>query len=143
MQDRAAKRLVHGCKLKRIPTVYNRPGMGRLTTHVLDLASGTPAAGMAIELAALEAGLRRPLLRVATNHDGRCDGPLLEGERFTTGIWQLEFHVAAYYRTRGVALPDPPFLDVVTVRIGVADASHHYHVPLLVTPWSYSTYRGS
>lgn len=117
--------------------------MGRLTTHVLDLASGTPASGMTVELVSLEGGSRRPLVQLATNRDGRCEGPLVEGERFTAGIWQLEFHVAAYYRTRGVALPDPPFLDVVTVRFGVADATHHYHVPLLVTPWSYSTYRGS
>jgi 5-hydroxyisourate hydrolase len=117
--------------------------MGRLTTHVLDLASGTPASGMAIELVALDGGLRRPMLRVTTNRDGRCEGALLEGERFTAGAWQLEFHVAAYYRAHGVALPDPPFLDVVTVRFGVADPDHHYHVPLLVTPWSYSTYRGS
>jgi 5-hydroxyisourate hydrolase len=117
--------------------------MGRLTTHVLDLANGTPAAGMTIELAMVEGGLRRPLLRVATNHEGRCEGALLEGERFGAGIWQLEFHVAAYYRSRGTELPDPPFLDVVTIRFGVADPSHHWHVPLLVTPWSYSTYRGS
>jgi 5-hydroxyisourate hydrolase len=117
--------------------------MGRLTTHVLDLAGGLPAAGMTIEVAAIEGGVRRPLLKAATNRDGRCEGALLEGERFGAGLWQLEFHVALYYRARGVALPDPPFLDVVTIRFGVADAAAHYHVPLLVTPWSYSTYRGS
>lgn len=117
--------------------------MGRLTTHVLDLTSGLPAAGMTVELAALEGHLRHPLLRIATNRDGRGDGPLLEGERFAAGFWQLEFHVAAYYRMQGIALPDPPFLDVVTIRFGVSDPAHHYHVPLLVTPWSYSTYRGS
>ncbi|HXV39373.1 MAG TPA: hydroxyisourate hydrolase [Steroidobacteraceae bacterium] len=117
--------------------------MGRLTTHVLDQVSGMPAAGMTVELVALEGGRRRPVVQLATNRDGRCEGPLVEGERFTAGIWQLEFHVATYYRMQGVALPDPPFLDVVTIRFGVADATHHYHVPLLVTPWSYSTYRGS
>lgn len=117
--------------------------MGRLTTHVLDLASGTPAAGMTIELSSLAGGLRQPLLTVTTDRDGRCQGALLEGARLTTGAWQLEFHVAAYYRLQGVALPDPPFLDVVTIRFGVADPAQHYHVPLLVTPWSYSTYRGS
>jgi 5-hydroxyisourate hydrolase len=117
--------------------------MGRLTTHVLDQVSGMPAAGMTVELVALEGGMRRPIVQLATNRDGRCEGPLVDGERFTAGIWQLEFHVAAYYRMQGVALPDPPFLDVVTIRFGVAGATHHYHVPLLVTPWSYSTYRGS
>lgn len=117
--------------------------MGRLTTHVLDLASGVPAAGMTIELAVQDGGRYRPLLKVETNREGRCDAPLLEGERFTAGHWQLEFHVAAYYRARGVALAEPPFLDVVSLRFGVADATQHYHVPLLVTPWSHSTYRGS
>ncbi|HEU0224691.1 MAG TPA: hydroxyisourate hydrolase [Steroidobacteraceae bacterium] len=117
--------------------------MGRLTTHVLDQMSGMPAAGMTVELVSLEGGMRRPELQLTTNRDGRCEGPLVEGEQFTAGIWQLEFHVATYYRMHGVALPDPPFLDVVTVRFGVADATQHYHVPLLVTPWSYSTYRGS
>lgn len=117
--------------------------MGRLTTHVLDLASGVPAAGMAVELASLEAGMRRPLVRLSTDRDGRCEGALLEGDRFTAGVWLLEFHVAAYYRSRGMTLADPPFLDVVAIRFGVADPAQHYHVPLLVTPWSYSTYRGS
>ena len=84
-----------------------------------------------------------PVVQLTTNRDGRCEGPLVEGERFAAGIWQLEFHVATYYRMRGTALADPPFLDVVPIRFGVADAAHHYHVPLLVTPWSYSTYRGS
>lgn len=117
--------------------------MGRLTTHVLDLASGTPASGMAIELCALEGGERRPLLRARTGPDGRCASPLLDGDKLTSGRWQLEFHVAEYYRARGVKLTDPPFLDVVAIGFGVADAAQHYHVPLLVTPWSYSTYRGS
>jgi 5-hydroxyisourate hydrolase len=117
--------------------------MGRLTTHVLDLVSGLPAAGMTIELAAVGGDGRRLLARVTTSHDGRSDGALIDGERFVPGVWQLEFHVAAYFRARAVALADPPFFDVVVVRFGVADAGRDYHVPLLVTPWSYSTYRGS
>ena len=117
--------------------------MSRLTTHVLDLTSGSPAGGMTVELAAIDGATRRVVASVKTNRDGRCDGALLEGERFTAGVWQLEFHVAAYFRAQGVPLADPPFLDVVTVRFGVADPGRHHHVPLLVTPWSYSTYRGS
>ena len=117
--------------------------MGRLTTHVLDLVSGTPAAGMTIELVAFDGLVRRPVVKTTTNRDGRCDQALLEGERFTAGVWQLEFHVAEYFAARRVPLTDPPFLDVVTIRFGVANPEQHLHVPLLVTPWSYSTYRGS
>jgi 5-hydroxyisourate hydrolase len=117
--------------------------MGRLTTHVLDLASGNPAVGMTIELAALDGGVRRPVMRTTTNRDGRCDDALLEGGRFTSGVWQLEFHVAEYFAGQGVTLTKPPFLDVVIVRFGVASPEQNYHVPLLVTPWSWSTYRGS
>jgi len=117
--------------------------MGRLTTHVLDLMSGTPAEGMEIELAAIEGPVRRVVAQATTNRDGRCDHALAEGSRFTAGTWQLEFHVARYFRSRGVALPTPPFLDVVTIRFGVASPEQNHHVPLLVTPWSYSTYRGS
>jgi 5-hydroxyisourate hydrolase len=117
--------------------------MGRLTTHVLDVAAGTPAGGMTVELRRVDGEERRVIARVTTNAEGRCDKPLLEGDALTAGEWELAFHVAAYYRTRGVALPSPPFLDVVSVRFGVASAAQHYHVPLLVSPWSYSTYRGS
>jgi len=117
--------------------------MGGLTTHVLDLMNGMPAAGMTIELAAVDGLVRRPIVKTTTNRDGRCNGALLEGERFTAGVWQLEFHVAEYFKARGVELAKPPFLDVVTVRFGVASPEQNYHVPLLVTPWSYSTYRGS
>ncbi len=117
--------------------------MGRLTTHVLDLASGTPAAGMTVELVRVEADRRRPVARATTNGDGRCDAPLAEGAAFAAGAWQLEFHVAQYFRARGMTLPDPPWLDVVTVRFGVAQPQQNHHVPLLVTPWGYSTYRGS
>lgn len=117
--------------------------MGRLTTHVLDLVRGTPAAGMRIELTAIEGSVRRVVARTSTNRDGRCDAALLEGEAFTAGEWQLEFHVAEYFTAQGVSHAEPPFLDVVIVRFRVANPAQHYHVPLLVTPWSYSTYRGS
>jgi 5-hydroxyisourate hydrolase len=117
--------------------------MGRLTTHVLDLLSGGPAVGMTVELMAMDGAARRPVVRTKTNRDGRCEGALLEGERFTAGVWQLEFHVAEYFAARGATLTQPPFLDVVAVRFGIANPDQNYHVPLLVTPWSYSTYRGS
>jgi len=117
--------------------------MGRLTTHVLDLVRGMPATGMLIELAAIEGATRRLVKKATTNRDGRCDQPLLEGEAFTAGVWQLEFHVAAYFTAQGVTVNDPAFLDIVPVRFGVANPAQPYHVPLLVTPWSYSTYRGS
>lgn len=119
--------------------------MGALTTHVLDTAHGRPAAGMRLELHRLAAdGARELVGRFATNDDGRVDGPLLEGDAFTAGAYELVFHVGAYFRAlRGGDLPEPPFLDAVPVRFGVADADAHYHVPLLVSPFGYSTYRGS
>ena len=117
--------------------------MGRLTTHVLDLVRGAPASGMTIELASIGPSGRKVIAQTATNRDGRCDAPLIEGEAFRSGVWQLEFHVAKYFAAQGVALPDPPFLDVVLVRFGVSNPGEHHHVPLLVTPWAYSTYRGS
>ena len=114
-----------------------------LTTHVLDTAHGIPAAGMTIELFSID-GDRRALVRsTVTNRDGRCDAPLLEGGDFRAGVWELVFHTAGYFTEQGVELPDPPFLDRVTVRFGIAASAGRYHVPLLVSPWSYSTYRGS
>lgn len=113
--------------------------MSRLTTHVLDTMHGRPAAGVAVRL--LCGG--EVLVQTATNDDGRCDQPLLAGAALRPGAYRLEFGVAAYYRAQGVALPDPPFLDVVAIEFGVSDASAHYHVPLLVSPYGYSTYRGS
>ena len=116
---------------------------GRLTTHVLDTANGVPAAGMAIELWLLE-GEERTLMRAAvTNADGRCDAPLVEGGAFARGEYELVFHAGDYFAAAGVALPQPRFVDRVVLRFGVADAAAHYHVPLLVSPWAYSTYRGS
>ncbi len=117
--------------------------MGRLSTHVLDTAAGVPAAGMGFRLERLTAAGAVELLRGRTNADGRGEGPLLAGEALLAGRYALHFEVAAYFRARGVALPEPPFLDTVTLAFGVADAGGNYHVPLLVSPWSYSTYRGS
>ena len=117
--------------------------MGKLTTHVLDTAGGKPAAGMKIELSVLEGSVWRVLKGQQTNADGRTDGPLLEGAALLKGRYRLVFDVAAYYRALGTELPEPPFLDRVPLRFGVADPSLHYHVPLLCSPWGYTTYRGS
>lgn len=115
--------------------------MGRLTTHVLDTASGRPAAGLKIEL--LRVGEAAPLKAIRTNADGRADAPLLEGETFAAGQYELRFHAGEYLRAAGVTLPDPAFLDVIPIRFGIADPAAHYHVPLLLSPYGYSTYRGS
>jgi 5-hydroxyisourate hydrolase len=118
--------------------------MGRLSTHVLDTAAGKPAPGVVVELHRIAAGGEMTALtRVVTNADGRTDAPLLIGDAFKPGHYQLTFHVGAYFRARGTALADPPFLDLVPLRFALAEADGHYHVPLLVSPWSYSTYRGS
>ncbi|MBT9595724.1 MAG: hydroxyisourate hydrolase [Vitreoscilla sp.] len=115
--------------------------MGQLTTHVLDTMNGCPAAGMAVTL--WRVGEASALRSLVLNHDGRADGPLLQGEAFTPGRYRLVFGVAAYFRARGVVLPEPPFLDEVPLDFGIADTAAHYHVPLLASPWAYSTYRGS
>jgi 5-hydroxyisourate hydrolase len=117
--------------------------MGRLSTHVLDTVHGRPAAGVAVELYAVDEDTRRLVVRTRTNADGRTDAPLMSGEGFSPGEYELVFHVGAYFRERGVALADPPFLDRVPIRFALAEPDGHYHVPLLVSPWSYSTYRGS
>ena len=117
--------------------------MGRLTTHVLDTASGKPAAGMRIDFSILEAGAWRLLKTVRTSADGRTEEPLLAADAMRAGEFEVLFHVAEYFRTRGVMLADPPFLECVPLRFGIADTDAHYHVPLLCTPWSYATYRGS
>ena len=116
---------------------------GHLTTHVLNLAQGRPAAGMRVELWRLEDGDARTWLATAvTNADGRVDAPLLAGEAFRVGIYELIFAVDAYFAAQGMGA-SPPFLTSVPVRFTIADPDAHYHVPLLVTPWAYSTYRGS
>jgi 5-hydroxyisourate hydrolase len=119
--------------------------MGRLSTHVLDTAHGCPAAGMAVALyRADDAGAGWTLVReLRLNADGRTDGPLLDAASMAVGRYRLCFSVAAYFRARGVSLPEPPFIDVVPLDFGIADVEGHYHVPLLASPWSYSTYRGS
>lgn len=114
--------------------------MGRLTTHVLDLAAGKPAVGMRVVFSALE-GESEPF-EAFTNADGRLDKPLLDGAAFRPGRYELAFHVGDYFRAQGRALSDPAFLEVVPIRFGIAGDAH-YHVPLLVSPYGYSTYRGS
>ena len=114
--------------------------MGKLTTHVLNLVSGKPAAGMRIALRQRHGPL---LAECITNEDGRVAQALLEGAALQVGQYALSFHVAEYFRRLGTALAEPPFLDVVTLEFGISDPQQNYHVPLLVTPWSYSTYRGS
>ena len=118
--------------------------MARLSTHVLDTAHGRPAAGVAVRLQRLDAaGLPTLIGDHRTNRDGRTDTPLLSGAAIATGRYRLSFDIADYFRSCGLALSDPPFLDRVQIDFGIADAGSDYHVPLLVSPWSYSTYRGS
>jgi 5-hydroxyisourate hydrolase len=117
--------------------------MGRLSTHVLDTANGRPARGMAVELFVLQDGRRTSLARTVTNADGRTDAPLLIGESFRTGSYELVFRVGDYFRAAGTPTASPAFLEEVPIRFGLAEPDGHYHVPLLVSPWSYSTYRGS
>ena len=118
--------------------------MAGVTTHILDVGIGRPAQGVRVELYDLGGGSGRTLVAdVTTNADGRTDKPLISADAARAGRFELVFHVGDYFRSRGVQLADPPFLDVVPIRFGVADPQAHYHVPLLVSPWSYSTYRGS
>lgn len=116
---------------------------GRLTTHVLDVMSGKPAAGMHINFSVLEGDRYRLLKTVYTNKDGRTDEPLLIGSTMAVGRYEQMFYVADYYTKLGVLLPNPPFLDEVPLRFAIFDVAQNYHVPLLCTPWSYTTYRGS
>jgi 5-hydroxyisourate hydrolase len=117
--------------------------MGKLTTHVLDTAQGKPAAGMEMELYAIDGHARSLLKAVRTNADGRCDAPLLQDDEMRVGIYELVFGAGDYFAAQGVVLPDPRFIDRVTITFGIADPQQNYHVPLVVSPWSYSTYRGS
>ena len=117
--------------------------MGFLTTHVLDTMNGCPAAGMRVALYRLEGDAAHLLRELELDADGRAGGPLLEGDAFQAGRYRLEFDVGAYFRARGAALPEPAFLERVPLDFGIADPGAHYHVPLLASPWSYSTYRGS
>lgn len=115
---------------------------GKLTTHVLDTTHGRPAAGMVLRLYRM-GDTPVPLCTKTTDNDGRTGGPILDEGNFTPGRYRLTFDVAAYFRAQGIDLPEPPFLDVVTIDFGITDAGAHYHVPLLVSPFGYSTYRGS
>ena len=121
---------------------------GRLTTHVLDLSTGRPAGAMEIvlyqfETSGVEAAHKREIKRTVTNADGRCDEPLLADDDMVAGTYEIVFRAGRYFRESGVRLPKPAFLDDVPIRFGIADADGHYHVPLLVSPYGYSTYRGS
>lgn len=114
--------------------------MSKLTTHILDTAHGCPGAGITVRLFDSTGAV---LVKTATNKDGRCDQPLLSGETMKVGAYRLEFDAGAYFRSLGIKLPTPPFLDVVSIQFGISDTTAHYHVPLLVSPYGYSTYRGS
>ncbi|HXN35510.1 MAG TPA: hydroxyisourate hydrolase [Opitutaceae bacterium] len=115
---------------------------GKLSTHVLDLSAGRPAAGLRIELRRVAPG--PALLKTAvTNLEGRTDAPLLGPEEMASGTYQMEFHVGEYFASKGVTHGKAPFLDIVPVRFSISDSSASHHIPLLVTPWAYSTYRGS
>jgi 2-oxo-4-hydroxy-4-carboxy-5-ureidoimidazoline decarboxylase len=131
----------------RIPDVVQGPGMvkldGRLSTHVLDTHGGRPASGVRIELFEAGRSAYSLLAEAVTNADGRTDAPLLAGGPLRIGRYELRFHIGEYFARNGAKLPEPAFLDVVPVRFAIGEAEGHYHVPLLVTPWSYSTYRGS
>jgi 5-hydroxyisourate hydrolase len=118
--------------------------MGHHSTHVLDTMNGCPAAGMAAELQRIVASRVEPVRTFTLDDDERyAGGALLDARSMAAGRYRLVFAVAAYFRARGVQLPEPPFIDEVQLDFGIADANGHYHVPLLVSPWAYSTYRGS
>ncbi len=117
--------------------------MGKLTTHVLDTANGCPAAGVKISLFRIDEGHHTLIKQSVTNADGRCDTPLLNEDEISSAHWELVFETGAYFQARGTPLTEPAFLDSIPIRFAIADAAAHYHVPLLVSPWSYSTYRGS
>lgn len=120
-----------------------RPGMAGLTTHILDTHGGVPAAGVAISLRRIGPEGGETLVETVTNADGRTDAPLLAPEATRPGIYEIDFAIGSYFRERGVPLSEPAFLDVVTLRFGLSDTSRHYHVPLLASPYGYTTYRGS
>ena len=118
--------------------------MAGLSTHVLDNVRGGPASGVSIELFGIAAdGARTPLAKTVTNADGRTDAPLIGAAEARVGTYEIVFHIGDYFRRTGAAKGEPAFLDIIPIRFAIADPGAHYHVPLLVTPWSYATYRGS
>jgi 5-hydroxyisourate hydrolase len=117
--------------------------MARLSTHVLDTARGVPARGVIVDLHVVRGSDRQHIRTLTTNEDGRPGEPVLSGDRIETGVYELTFHAGEYFRACGVALSEPPFLDLVVIRFGISDPQGHYHVPLLLSPYGYSTYRGS
>jgi 5-hydroxyisourate hydrolase len=139
-RDRRAFRVRLADGLKR----SEEARLAGVTTHILDVSLGRPAQGVRVELYELGSGSERKLVAgLATNADGRTDKPLISADHARAGRFELLFHVGDYFRGQRAQLADPPFLDIVPIRFGVADRDAHYHVPLLVSPWSYSTYRGS
>jgi hydroxyisourate hydrolase len=117
--------------------------MARISTHVLDTSLGAPAQGMAVELHLVKGPERRLMAAVVTNDDGRTEGPLVSADALETGVYELSFHAADYFHSQGMTQPVPPFLGVIVIRVGIADPFGNYHVPLLLSPFAYSTYRGS
>jgi len=117
--------------------------MAKLSTHVLDTVTGRAAEGVAITLYQITRAGRETMVVTHTNADGRTDQPLLDGDTIPEGVYEIDFEIGDYFRRCGVTLPEPAFVDRVTLRFGIADGFGHYHVPLLASPWSYSTYRGS
>jgi 5-hydroxyisourate hydrolase len=125
-----------------VPLSLGSVAMGQLTTHVLDISAGLPAAGLRIEAHSWLADEPTLIATVATGTDGRLGQPLVAGADFRAGRYTLTFYVASYFRARGVILPEPAFIEEAVIRIGIAHPDQHYHVPLLIAPWSYSVYRG-
>jgi 5-hydroxyisourate hydrolase len=117
--------------------------MAKISTHVLDTSRGVPGAGIRIELHRVHDGHRHLMASAVTNADGRTDAPLLAGDRLETGIYELTFFAGDYFSRAGVPMTNPPFLGEVVIRVGIADANGNFHVPLLLSPYGYSTYRGS
>lgn len=117
--------------------------MSKLTTHILDTALGKPAPGVQLELYEVDAEGLNHIVSLKSNEDGRTDVPLLSAENFQVGVYELQFFMGPYFRAAGHELDDPMFLDTVHIRFSIASMDQHYHVPLLVSPWAYSTYRGS
>ena len=116
---------------------------GELTTHVLDTARGVPASGVLVEAHILRGNERTPIGNATTNAQGRTDTPLAAGDRFERGVYELTFHVGDYFRRAGVTTTDPPFLDRVVIRVGIAEPAAGFHIPLLISPYGYTTYRGT